>query len=146
MAQADGLVVFCQNSRLIERYRERDRAGARPRRQLLPAGPGGRGDRPATSSRSRCTDKPPRRHSPNETIDGFSLAGAARDHRFRLLVRLAGQARQSAALGRGVELISTRPAAVARSDPERLQAQLLLADVLLDAGRPGKRSRSASGS
>ena len=72
---------------------------------------------------------------PDETIDGVSLVGAARDHRFRLLLRLAAQARKSKRWDDASAHLD-QAAAVARSDPERLQAQLLRADVLLDAGRP----------
>ena len=63
------------------------------------------------------------------------MLGAARDHRFRLLLRLAVQARKSKRWDEASAHLDAA-AAVARSDPERLQAQLLRADVLLDAGRP----------
>ena len=45
VAQSDGLVVFCQNSRLMERFRQQITAAPERRRQLLPAGAGGRGGR-----------------------------------------------------------------------------------------------------
>ncbi len=63
------------------------------------------------------------------------MVGAARDHRFRLLLRLAAQARKARRWDEASSHLD-QAAAVARSDPERLQAQLLRADVLLDAGRP----------
>ena len=80
---------------------------------------------------------------PNETIDGLSLLGAARDHRFRMLLRLAVQARKSKRWDEASGHLDAA-AEVAGTDPERLQAQLLRADVLIDAGRPRKRCRFAS--
>ena len=138
--------MFCQNSRLIERYRERDRAVAGRCRQLFPAGAGGRGDRPRCSWRWRCTATAIEKARPDETIDGISLAGAARDHRFRLLLRLAGRrARRGSGTMAAARLESA--AEVARSDAERLQAQLLagrrLARRVAAAATPW---RSASGS
>jgi outer membrane protein assembly factor BamB len=134
VAQADGMVVFCQNSRLIERYRDEiarapDRA-ANYFRLARAAEAIGR-DPLALEMYERAAQKA----QSSETIDGVSLVGAARDHRFRLLLRLAGQARKS----KRWDVASAEleiAAQVARSDPDRLQAQLSLADVLLDAGRP----------
>ncbi len=136
VAQSDGLVVFCQNSRLIERYRQEivkapDRAANyfRVARAAEAIGQ----DSLALEMYGEATKKA----RPNETIDGFSLSSAARDHQFHLLMRVAGQARRArhwdeaaAALGSAGQ--------VARFDPERLQAELMLADVLLDAARPGE--------
>ena len=140
VAQADGMVVFCQNSRLIERYQRRDRPGPRPGRQLFPARPGGRGHRPRPA-RARDVPRPPQKARSSETIDGVSWSGAARDHRFRLLLRLAVRDRKS----RRWDVASAqlkRPPQVARSDPERLQAQLLLADVLARCGTAARSRRN----
>ena len=49
VAQADKLVVFCQNRRLIQRYREEIARAPDQAVELLPAGPGGRGDRARTT-------------------------------------------------------------------------------------------------
>ena len=135
MAQDDGLVVFCQNSRLIERYREEiarapdeaanyfrlARAAEAIGRDLVALEMYGAAIRKARS---------------NETIDGTLLSGAARDQKFRLHIRLAGAARRAEKWEGAAEQLELA-GAVARSDGERLQAQLLLADVLLDASRPG---------
>ena len=134
VAQADGLVVFCQNSRLIERYqneiaRAPDRA-SNYFRVARAAEAIGR-DPLALEMYGQSAMKA----RPDETIDGISLLGAARDHRFRLLLRLAAQARKSKRWDEASAHLD-EAATVARSDPERLQAQLLHADVLLDAGRP----------
>src|SRR5262249_34959815 len=76
-----------------------------------------------------------RRARADETIDGIPLSGAARDHRFRLLIRLAGQARRARRFDEAAKQLQGA-ASVARLDSERLAAQLQLADVLLDAERP----------
>jgi cellulose synthase operon protein C len=134
VAQTDGLVVFCQNSRLIERYRQEiARApdhGANYFRMARAAEAIGQ-DQLALEMYGKATTK----SKSNETIDGFSLASAARDHQFKLLMRLAGQARRARQWKDATAGLATA-AQVARSDPERLQAQLLLADVLLDASEP----------
>ena len=58
VAQADALVVFCQNSRLIERYRDEIARAPEQAVELLPAGPGGRGDRPGRRWRWRASTRP----------------------------------------------------------------------------------------
>jgi len=134
VAQADGLVVFCQNSRLIERYRDEivrfPEQAANYFRLARAAEATGRDDVALDSYR-----KAAEKARPNETIDGVPLAGAARDHQFRLLVRLAGDTRRARKWNESIALLESA-ASVAGTDPERLQAQLLLADVLLDAARP----------
>jgi outer membrane protein assembly factor BamB/tetratricopeptide (TPR) repeat protein len=134
VAQSDGLVVFCQNSRLIERYRQ-DIARAPDHaanyfRMARAAEALGQDDI-ALETYAAATAKA----KPHETIDGFSLENAARDHQFRLLLRVASQLRRTRQWKAAAARLETA-AGVARFDPERLQAQLLLADVLLDAGRP----------
>ena len=134
VAQADGLVVFCQNSRLIERYR--DEIARRPDRaanyfRLARAAEAIGQDQLALESIR--AGRPQGRSG--ETIDGISLVAAARDHRFRLLMRLAGLARKARRWDDASTYLDGA-ATVARSDAERLQARLLLADVLLDAARP----------
>jgi cellulose synthase operon protein C len=134
VAQVDGLAVFCQNSRLIERYRDEiaqfpDRA-ANYFRLARAAEATGR-DQLALDSYRNAGEKA----RSNETIDGVPLAGAARDHQFRLLVRLAGDTRRARKWDESIALLESA-AVVAGTDPERLQALLLLADVLLDAARP----------
>jgi outer membrane protein assembly factor BamB/tetratricopeptide (TPR) repeat protein len=134
VAQADGLVVFCQNSRLIERYREEivrapDRA-ANYFRLARAAEALGRDQLALESYRSAA-----QKARSNETVDDVMLAGAARDHQFRLLVRMAGQARRGRRWQEAAAQLEAA-AQVASADPDRLRAQLLLADALLDAQRP----------
>jgi len=134
VAQTDGLVVFCQNSRLIERYREdivRAPDQAANYFRLARAAEAIGRDELALDKYRQAFEKA----RSNETIDGISLAGAARDHRFRLLVRLAGQARRARRFDEAVKELESAGEA-ARTDPERLQAQLQLAEVFLDAARP----------
>jgi cellulose synthase operon protein C len=134
VAQADGLVVFCQNSRLIERYQNEialapDRASNYFR--LARAAEAIGRDPLALEMYEQAA----RRAHAGETIDGKSLVGAARDHRFRMLFRLAGSARKARRWDDASAYLDSA-ATVARSDAERLEAQLLRADVLLDAARP----------
>ncbi len=134
VAQADGLVVFCQNSRLIERYRQeivRAPDNAANYFRLARAAEAVGQDELAREMYGEAAKKA----RANETIDGFSLASAARDHRFRLLLRVAGQARKAKHWNEAVAGLAAA-ALVARFDPERLQAQLMLADVLLESDRP----------
>ena len=93
VAQHDGLVVFCQNSRLIQRYldeiaRAPDRASNHYR--LARAAESIGREETALEHYRVAIDKA----QANESIDGLPLAGAARDHLFRLLMRRAGRSRQ----------------------------------------------------
>ena len=134
VAQADGMVVFCQNSRLIERYQnEIARAPERAANyfRLARAAEATGRDQLALDMYRQAAQKA----RSSETIDGIGLVAAARDHRFRMLLRLAGRARKA----RHFDIASAhldQAADVARSDQERLEAQLIRADVLLDAARP----------
>ena len=100
VAQADGLVVFCQNSRLIDRYREEiARAPERASNyyRLARAAEAIGRDETALDSYRQAIEKA----RPDETIDGIPLAGAARDHLFRMLMRQAGPPASRAELGPG---------------------------------------------
>ena len=134
VAQADGLVVFCQNSRLIDRYREEiarapDRA-SNYYRLARAAEAIGREAMAVESYRTAIA-----RASPDETIGGISLAGAARDHLFRMLVRQAVRMRGEQRWEPAVRQLESA-AGYARTDAERLESRLLLSDIQLDAGRP----------
>jgi outer membrane protein assembly factor BamB len=72
---------------------------------------------------------------PNESIGGLPVASAAGDHVFRLLLRLASRSRHDRRWDEAVAGLESA-AGYARSDPERLESRLLLADILLDAVRP----------
>ncbi len=136
VAQSDGLVVFCQNSRLIDRYRREiveapARAGNYYR--LARAAEATGRDELALASYRETIEKA----RPDETIDGIPLAGAARDHLFRMRILRAARLRREREWGRAVvELESAFE--VARTDPDRLEARLLLSEVQLDADRPAE--------
>src|SRR5207302_261956 len=129
VAQGDALVVFCQNSRLIQRYRDeiaRDPGQAAHYFRLARAAEATGRDELALEALGQALAKA----HPSETIDGTSLADAARDHQYRLLMRLGGKARGA----RDWEQAAGRYEAAsvaARSDRERLGSRLLFADVLL---------------
>ena len=134
VAQTDGLVVFCQNSRLIERYRDEiarapDRATTHYR--LARAAEAVGRDQLALDSYEETI----RRAVAVDTIDGAPLIEVARDHQFQLLIRIAsvlrGEKKYDAAIARLNAAVE-----VARQEQDRLNARLLLADVQLDRGRP----------
>jgi outer membrane protein assembly factor BamB/tetratricopeptide (TPR) repeat protein len=136
VAQSDGLVVFCQNSRLVDRYRDEiakapERA-ANHYRLARAAEAIGREDSALDSYREAIG-----RARPDETIDGISLAGAARDHLFRLLMRQAGRLRHEHKWEDATRRLE-EAARYARADSERLEARMLLADIHLDAAQPGR--------
>jgi cellulose synthase operon protein C len=134
VAQTDGLVVFCQNSRLIERYREeiaRSPDHAPSYFRLARAAEAVGRDELALSMYEEAST----RARLGELVDGAPLDGTARDHRFRLLVRRASQARRARNWDEATTLLESA-ARVARGDRDRLAAQLLLADLFLDAARP----------
>jgi outer membrane protein assembly factor BamB/tetratricopeptide (TPR) repeat protein len=135
VAQTDGLVVFCQNSRLIERFREAIALApddASNYFRLAKAAEALGQDKDALCAYIQAA----RRARSNETIDGSPLLASSRDHLFRLLVRLAGDARRAHRWQECVERLESAFEA-ARSDADKLQSQLLLADVLTEAGRVG---------
>jgi outer membrane protein assembly factor BamB/tetratricopeptide (TPR) repeat protein len=134
VAKSDGLVVFCQNSRLIDRYRQEiarapERA-ANYYRMARAAEAVGR-DETALDSYRQAIQKA----RPDETIDGISLAGAARDHLFRMLMRQAARLRRERSWEPAVAQLESA-SRFARFDGDRLEARLLLADIHLDASHP----------
>ncbi len=134
VAQDDGMVVFCQNSRLIERYHQQIALEPNRASNYFRMGRAAEAlgrDQFALEAYRDAWNKA----AEGETIDGVALKGAARDHQFRLLLRLADLARKSkrwADAARDLEAAAT----VARADPDRLRARLRLADALLDSDRP----------
>ena len=64
VAQADALVVFCQNSRLIQRYRDEIARAPDQAANYLSTGPGGRGDRPGRAGDRVARSWPCRRPVP----------------------------------------------------------------------------------
>jgi len=133
VAQSDALVVFCQNSRLIERYR--DEIAAFPERapahyRLARAAEAIGEDDLALESYENALQ----RARPTETIDGSPLADAARDHLFGLLTRTAAKLRTENNPAAAAERLEAA-ARAARSDQERLRARLLLAETRLEMDR-----------
>lgn len=134
VAQADGLVVFCQNSRLIDRYRQEialapERA-SNYYRLARAAEAIGRED-VALDSYRKAID----RARPDETMDGIPLGGAARDHVFRMLMRQAARLRRERSWARAIDQVEAA-SGFARAEADRLEARLLLADIQLDASHP----------
>ncbi len=132
VAQAKELVVFCQNSRLIDRYRDEiarspDQA-ANYYRLAQAAEAIGRDDLALTSLETAL----PRARA-SESIDGSPLVEVIRDHQRQLLMKLGRKAR----VARDWNEAGRRFAAAAefaRVDRDRLAALLDLADVQLARG------------
>ncbi len=136
VAQPDALVVFCQNSRLIERYRDeiaRDPQRASTHYRLARAAEAVGRDELALESYEEAV----RWARPEETIDGEALSEAARGQQFRLLLRLAEAARSQRKLDVAASALETA-ARIARSDGDRLHARLLSSDLELQADRPDR--------
>lgn len=136
VAQNDALMVFCQNSRLIERYRERianrpDDAESHYR--LARAAEAGGDAELALAS----YDTAARLARPSATVDDAPLIEAARDHEFRLLLRIAADLRRDKKPEAALERLESA-ARVARSPQDRLRARLTLADAFSDLRRPAE--------
>jgi outer membrane protein assembly factor BamB/tetratricopeptide (TPR) repeat protein len=136
VAQPDALVVFCQNSRLIQRYRDEiahDPQRASTHYRLARAAEAVGRDELALESYEAAI----RWARPEETIDGEAISEAARGHEFRLLLRLATTARGQQKLDQAASALETA-ARIARSDGDRLSARLLSSDIELQANRPDR--------
>ena len=134
VAQSDALVVFCQNSRLIDRYRQEiARAPGRASnyyRMARAADAIGKEETALDAYREAV-----RKARPDESIDGIPLAGAARDHLFRILMRQASRLRRDRNWDLAVAQLQSA-SDCARTDTDRLEARLQLAEIHLDASRP----------
>ncbi|MDG3005540.1 outer membrane protein assembly factor BamB family protein [Paludisphaera mucosa] len=136
VAQNDGLTVFCQNSRLIERYREeiarRPDFGPAHYRLARAAEAAGGADLALASYEAAA------RHArPAETVDGAPLIEAARDHEFRLLLRVAADLRRDKKPDEALTRLESATK-VAREPLDRLKARLTLAEAYLDLARPAE--------
>jgi outer membrane protein assembly factor BamB len=127
VAQRDALVVFCQNSRLIERYREEiARApdfASNYLRLARVAEATGQDDLALENLDSAIA-----KARPSETIDGQPLAESAQTQRFRLLMKLGARATEE----KNWKLAARRyqaAARVAHADRDRLTAKLRLAEA-----------------
>ncbi len=134
VAQSDSLVVFCQLSRLIERYR--DEIAKAPEKasnyyRMAQAAEASGLDDLALSSFEQVL----RRARASESIDGLPLVESARDHQHKLLMRQGDVARKAKDWGKAIDRF-TQAAEVARADRDRLSARLDLADVQLQDGKP----------
>jgi outer membrane protein assembly factor BamB/tetratricopeptide (TPR) repeat protein len=132
VAQAEQLVVFCQNRRLIQRYREeiaRSPEQASYYVRMARAAEATGQDDLALDSLARALEKT----KPSETIDGAPLGDTVRDQRFRLLVKMGDKARTAGDLA-GAELRFHAAAETARNDRDRLRARLDESQAQLDRG------------
>lgn len=134
VAQTDALVAFCQNSRLIQRYRDAiarapDQAGNYFR--LAQAAEATSQDDLAIESFVMTLKKA----RPSETMDGVSLADATRDHQYRLRMKLGKKAMAAKAWDQGATHYGAA-AQAARIDRDRLMARLKLAEVEVERGTP----------
>ena len=145
VAQADALVVFCQNSRLIQRYREeiaRAPEQASNYFRLAQAAEATGEDELALEApgRRRCGGPGRRRRS-----TARPLADAARDHQYRLLDEARAQGPGGQGLGAGGRSASRRPPRSPGRTATGSRARLALADVQLDRGDAARRGRHAPG-
>lgn len=132
VAQERKLVVFCQNRRLMQRYREeiaRAPDQAAPYYRLGQAAEATGADEVALASLETAV----RLGKTSDTIDGNSLIEAGRDHRFRLLMKMGEKARTAGALPAS-EGRFREAAGAARVGRDRLRARLAEADVQLQRG------------
>ncbi|MDB5352676.1 MAG: hypothetical protein JWN86_3923, partial [Planctomycetota bacterium] len=134
VAQRDALIVFAQNSRLIDRFRQeiaKDPDRAATYFQLARVAEATGQDELALSS----LDETNRRAKPSDTIDGQPLADEARSKQYQLLIRLATRA-----MAAGDWTVAARrfeaAAKAARTDRDRLSARLRLASAQTKAGDP----------
>ena len=113
VAQADRLVVFCQNRRLIQRFREeiaRSPARAVPYFQLARAAEATGQDELALES----LDKALEFAKTSDTIDGLPLAPTTQDQKYRLLMRMGEKLARPASLPKPKNAITGRRRALGR--------------------------------
>ena len=134
VAQANSLVVFCQNSRLIERYRDeiaRAPDDALNYFRLAQAAEAIGRDDLALDSLNLAL---PRART-SETIDGTPLVEATREHRRRLLMKLGAKAKLAEKWSEAARRFQAASEAAPR-ERDRLAAQLELAEVQIVSQKP----------
>ncbi len=134
VAQSNALVVFCQNSRLIQRYKEeiaRNPDQATGYYRLAQAAEATGQEALALESLTKALH----RARPSENIDGVPLVEAAKVQEYRLLMKLAAQAKGAKNLAEAARYF-TEAAEAAQTDRDRLHARLTLASIQLDRGQP----------
>ena len=132
VAQAAGLVVFCQNSRLIDRYREqiaRSPEQAMNYYRLAQAAEAIGRDEVALTSLVAALP----RARLAESIDGAPLADAIRDHQRVLMMKLGRKAKGAKDWAEAARQFADA-AGVARVDRDRFAARLELSEVQLARG------------
>ena len=132
VAQASSLVVFCQNSRLIDRYR--DEIARAPDQainyyRLAQAAEAIGRDEVALTSLVEALP----RARPSESIDGSPLGDAIRDHQRVLLMKLGRKAKATKDWALAARRFGSA-AEAAREDRDRLAARLELSEVQLARG------------
>jgi outer membrane protein assembly factor BamB/TolA-binding protein len=134
VAQADALVVFCQNSRLIKRYREE-----------IALAPGQAATYFRLARVAEATDETElaltsleqarQRARPSELIDGVPLVEAAQDRQYGLLTKLGTKAAERGDWAEAARRFEAA-AGAARIDRNRLAARLQWAEALDRGGEP----------
>ncbi len=131
VAQADALVVFCQNSRLIERFRHeiaQDPAHASTYYRLAQVAEATGDEALALESLEQAS----RRARASDVLDGQPLAGAAKGHQHRLLMKLGAKAATAKDWSQAARRF-TSAAEAAATDRDRLASRLRLSEA--QAGR-----------
>ncbi|WZO96479.1 PQQ-binding-like beta-propeller repeat protein [Isosphaeraceae bacterium EP7] len=134
VTQADSMVVFCQNRRLMQRYREEIVKAPEKASNYYRLGRAAEAvgdDDEALANLALAADKA----GPSEQIDGQLLAGIAGDHRHRLLMKLGRKARDAKDWAVAADRFRGA-AAVSRVDRDALAARLELADVQVRSDEP----------
>lgn len=136
IAQEDALVVFCQNSRLIDRLRETIAAApdaATHRLRLARVAEATGQEELALESLSAAIEKA----RPGEMLEGQPLADLAYAQRFRILMRAGDRSAKDEAWDDAASRYEAAGEA-ARTDRDRLAATLLLADSRDHQRRPSE--------
>ncbi|MGE3818402.1 MAG: PQQ-binding-like beta-propeller repeat protein [Isosphaeraceae bacterium] len=139
VAQAEQLVVFCQNRRLIQRYREeiaRTPDDATLYYRMARAAEAAGQDDLALEASEQAVE----RARPSQSLDGRPLLDAARDQKYRLLVKLGDRARDAADFAKAEDHYRSA-AETARIDRDRLKARLAESNAQL---RRGSASRAVA--
>jgi len=136
VAQEGRLVVFCQNRRLIQRYRDeiaREPEKASSHYWMAQAAEATGQDVLALQGLADAL----KWARPSETVDGMPLVASIRDRRFRLLVKMGEKSRAAGDLPESQRRYG-EAASAARADRDRLRARLAEADVQLQRGAAGE--------
>lgn len=132
VAQADALVVYCQNSRLIERYREQ--IAMAPEQAIYHARLAQVAEATGDLTLAlESLEQARTRVKPAEMMDGKLLVDNLMDQRFRILKRLAQKA-ESQKSWNEAERLYGQAAVAAREPQDRVATRLRLAECLVQRG------------